>query len=336
MKRATALFLLLAWPASAGGPRPAFYYWKTRWSPLPELLRALSDAGAGRLYLRFFDVKAGVGGPHPVAPLAMDGPLPEAVDVVPVVFFSNAVFERSNDMGALAEKVWMKVERMSERQGIRFRQLQVDCDWTDGTRVRFFAFVAALRKLSSRRGVALSATIRLHQIKYRRRTGVPPVDRGMLMFYNVGRIEAAGPRNSIYNDADAAKYASSIADYPLPLDVALPVFSWAVHSRGGRVVGLLAGVDAADFASSGGVASLGGATYRAAKSFFFRGRYLKEGDSLRFETMDPVGTRAAAAQVVAGAGKGKAFGTVAFFDLDVGRLKRYVPSDFQAILRVFR
>src|SRR5207253_10476713 len=132
-----------------------------------------------------------------------------------------------------------KVSRMAEEQGMAFQQLQLDCDWSDSSRRNYFHFVDLLsHRLKAERKI-VSATIRLHQIKYAERTGIPPVSRGMLMFYNFGRIQADSDRSSIFNAEDAGRYSSYIAGYPLELDVVLPAFSWSVHSREGRVLGLL-------------------------------------------------------------------------------------------------
>jgi hypothetical protein len=71
--------------------------------------------------------------------------------------------------------------------------------------------------------------------QYRERTGVPPVDRGMLMFYNMGKLSAEPGARSIY-DADAAeRYLARVGEYPLPLDLALPIWSWTVQVRDGAI-----------------------------------------------------------------------------------------------------
>ncbi len=334
---AAAVVLAATAACGASAPNPAFYYWRTSWSPTPELLAGLAGNNVGRVYARFFDVDwdAATGAPAPVAPLRFDGAWPAGVEAVPVVYLTNEVFLRTRAPAALAARVWTKAAAMADAQGLKPKEIQVDCDWSDASRARYFAFVAALRKLAAARGVALSATIRLHQVKYARRTGVPPVDRGMLMFYNMGRLQAGSPRPSIYNAEDAAAYAASIARYPLPLDVALPVFSWLVHERDGRIVGLVENADATALDAAPGFALSEPGAYRARDSFFFRGNWLRRGDVLRVESMDPALTRAAAAQAAAGAGQGRAFGTVAFFALDEGRLKRYAPTDFKRILHAF-
>jgi hypothetical protein len=327
----------LSRPASAASPKPAFYYWRTQWAPSPALLEALARSGAVRLYIRFFDVEwdGRVGAARPVAPILFSAPVPAAVEPVPVVYLTDAVFLGTKDVDALADRVWAKVEGMSAAGGLRIRQMQIDCDWSEKSRERFFRFAASLRACAAKRGVSLSATIRLHQVKYFGRTGVPPVDRGMLMFYNMGRLEADGARPSIFNSEDAGKYASFIAAYPLPLDLALPIFSWLVQSREGRVVGLLKNSDPLELEASGGFARSDPEAFRATKSFFLHGRYFKEGDALRVEETGPGRTLKAASLAARGAA-GKPFGSVAFFALDDQRMKHYAPTDFAAVLRVFK
>jgi hypothetical protein len=298
---------------------------------------ALSRSGARRLYMRFFDVEPGPGGgvARPTAPILFRAPLPSGVETVPVVYLANGAFLGGRDRGALAERVWDKVARLAQDGGASLRELQVDCDWSDETRARYFLFVDALRRRAAREGVTLTATIRLHQVKYFARTGVPPVARGMLMFYNMGRLDADAARASIFNAEDAGRYASSVAGYPLPLDLALPIFSWLVQSREGRVVGLVDDADPAEFDASADFARAGPGRWRARRTFLRHGRYFKEGDLLRLEDTGPARTREAAALAARGAG-GKAFGTVAFFDLDERRTKNYAASDFDAILRTLR
>ncbi len=57
----------------------------------------------------------------------------------------------------------------------------------------------AARAVREQSGLPLSSTIRLHQIKYRERTGVPPVERGMLMFYNMGQFSADPEARAIFD-----------------------------------------------------------------------------------------------------------------------------------------
>jgi hypothetical protein len=320
-------------------PQRAFYYWKTQWSASPAVLRNLEENRIGRLYMRFFDVDWDDASrkPLPVSPLTFHAPLPDRVEVVPVVYLVNAVFLKTEyrDVEALADNVWTKVLRMAEEQHLSFNELQIDCDWSDSSRRNYFHFADLLaRKLKAGRKI-VSSTIRLHQVKYARRTGLPPVSRGMLMFYNFGRIEADSSRSSIFNEADASLYASYIAKYPMELDLVLPAFSWIVHSREGNVLGLLENLAEGEVAAFDGFHRLSVNRYSATRSFFFRGRYFKNGDLLLMETTTPEITRAAAALARRGAGRSKKYDTVALFDLDEKRLDSYGESEIESILGEF-
>jgi len=57
------------------------------------------------------------------------------------------------------------------------------------------------------------------------------------MYYNMGKIAPDSP-NSIYNKQQANRYLKTVKKYPLTLDVALPIYSWAIHIRDNRIMGL--------------------------------------------------------------------------------------------------
>ena len=85
----------------------------------------------------------------------------------------------------------------------------------------------------------------MHQIKYPEKTGIPNVDKGVLMYYNMGVINA-GEHNSIYSQKIAKNYINSSHNYKLPLNIALPVFSWGVHIRNNQVTNIIGGLRIAD------------------------------------------------------------------------------------------
>ena len=329
-------------PASTASPPPAraFYFWKTQWQGTSAPTQPLRDLAIGRLYLRLFDVDwdPALRAAQPVAPLQVLASLPAGLDIVPVVFVTNPVFLHTDaaDVDRLADRVLRKVQAMSAAAGITPREVQLDCDWSGGSRARYFHFLATLRQALHAQNQRLSATLRLHQIKYAARTGVPPVDRGMLMFYNFGPLSADGPRSSIYNTEDAQRYASYIAGYALPLDLSLPLFSWAVHGRDGNVVGVIEKLEAADIEALDAFRRSGDGRYQAKRGVFLRGHYFIEGDDLRIEQTTPHTTLQAAITAARGADGKKPFGTIAFFDLDPRNLRHHATSDLQNILAVFR
>jgi hypothetical protein len=252
---AIAVAIAIALPACGGDraptpPKPpahrAFYYWRTTFALAPAERAALTDLHVDTLYLRMFDVGWADGAPTILGPLTIpaDAAPTPGVAIVPTVYLTNELFKQLPAAGvpALAALVVREVAARTAQLGGAPRELQLDCDWTDTTRARYFAFLAALRGEVAA-GTALSATIRLHQIKYRERTGVPPVDRGMLMFYNMGKFSADPEARAIFDERAAARYLARLRDYPLPLDGALPIWSWVIHLRDDAVEGLMQSTD---------------------------------------------------------------------------------------------
>ena len=323
----------------AGAPKHAFYFWKTQWASSPEIEAGLAQNDISKLYMRFFDVQwdAASYGPRPVSPLQFNAPVPHGLEIIPVIYLTNSVFMNVpyENVEELSNEVWLKVQRMAQEQGIAVHQLQLDCDWTDTSRQRYFHFAELLRQKLNKERVIVSSTIRLHQIKYAERTGIPPVNRGMLMFYNFGHIEADSARSSIFNVDDAKKYSSYIARYSMPLDVSLPLFSWIVHSRDSKVQGLLEKVDVRDLVGNDGFKQINASRFQAVRSFFFRGRYFMDGDLLAVEATGPETTLQAASLAARGASRGSSYDTIAFFDLDERNLSHYASTDFKKILQAF-
>jgi hypothetical protein len=305
--------------------KPAFYFWRTRFELSAPERDALARLHANRLYLRFFDI-AWQGEPVPVGEVTLAERPPPGVEVVPVLYVANAIFQRPVDPEALAEKAWARARGLARNGGFDFREIQLDCDWSDSTRDAYFAFARTMRRLAADSGVRVSATIRLHQVKYRQRTGVPPVDRGMLMFYNVGRLEADPARSSVFNLEDAERYTATLDTYPLPLDAVLPIFSWAIHSRAGSVVGLMEKPESAALDAAPALRRTSADHYAAQSSGFFNGSYLREGDQLAIESV-PADRLRQAALALRGRLRSDSNFTVAFFDLDERNLHAHPPEE---------
>jgi hypothetical protein len=326
------VLLLLA--AGCGRPlesKRAFYYWRTTFTLSEREHAALRDHRVTRLLVRFFDVAidTNTGRAVPIGRISFRDRVPANVEVVAVVFLANQVFQASSAADGLASRVWTLVSSLAREGGISVSEVQVDCDWSDSTRDAFFAFCRELRAQGTGQ-LRLSATIRLHQVKYRNRTGVPPVDRGTLMFYNVGRLGAESGRCSIFNAEDAARYVPFLDRYPVPLDVALAIFSWVVHARDGRIVGLLEKTEAAALDASGFLRRTAPQRWLVAEPAFFRGTYLKAGDTLTLEAATPVVTHQAAS-MLAGRLRPDAGFTLALFDLDERNLAAYPNAELEAV-----
>jgi hypothetical protein len=315
---------------------PSFYYWKTTYSSSAAVQQFLSDLHVNKLYLRFFDVDWSneQEAAHPVAEIQFISKPDPMLQIIPVVFITNRTLEKSNDieMNDLSKKILAKVNSISKSQQIPFSELQLDCDWTEKTRARYFSLISSIRTQLHGSGKQLSATLRLHQVKYPDITGVPDVDKAMLMFYNMGKLDSKANRNSIYNEQDAAAYTAAIKNYPLHLDVVLPCFSWAVHIRQNKVIGLLNKITARDLNLTN-FTSIGQERFKVNASFFYKGNYLMKEDVLRIEEITPALLSIATRQLVRSIKKENR--TVAIFELDSINTMRYEKENFHEIYNCF-
>ena len=115
------------------------------------------------------------------------------------------------------------------------KEIQIDCDWTKQTQTAYFDMLERLHRRTSEKGIALSVTIRLHQLSMM----VPPVDKGVLMMYNTGDVTKRGGTNAILDMKDVEPFLPALDDYDLPLATAYPVFAWKVAFRGQRFLGFM-------------------------------------------------------------------------------------------------
>lgn len=273
-------------PSEEGRPRVAWYHWQQRWQPADSLWRWADPEGEAIWYVRFFDIDLpeGSAGPVPVSRLEWGRPLPDTLAAA--IFFTTRALEAvpTDSLPALARKTWRLLEQMSRAAGVHLAEVQMDCDWTLSLRDKYFHFLSAFRQMLPADRV-LSATIRLHQVKWAGRTGVPPVDRGMLMVYNTGDVRDPATRNSILETEVLQQYLTGFEAYPLPLDVVWPVFGWGVVFREGRFVRLISPLSAAALRDTARFAEAGDHHFAVRQSTYLEGHYLYAGDTIRLEAV---------------------------------------------------
>ncbi len=279
-----ALALLLSCKQNNRNIEPAIYYWKSQFNPGEFEKKTLDSLAVQTLYIKFFDIawNAAASQAHPVAKLyARDTGYLRSKKIIPTVFITNEVFYKldssgvktlAKNTGALIQK-YMALYRLNN-----VPEVQMDCDWTASTRHKYFYFLKEMKAQLT--APVLSATIRLHQVKYTTSSGVPPVDRGLLMCYNMGNLQKEQTSNSIIDPQEFGKYQSSIQSYPLSLDVGLPLFDWYVLFRDHHYAGLLFAVPAEVLHT---FQKEGGQVYKVLRDTLVNDRPLKAGDILRYE-----------------------------------------------------
>lgn len=271
------------WACGHGSDRhaiPAFYHWKTQ-LPAGRIDRPLD---ARRIYVRAFDIDWDEQRQAAVPLAVVEGSRHAGLSAqdVPVVFITHRTF-LSLDSQQVRQLAVRTIDKLQTLWPIwPPAELQFDCDWTPTSRDAYFSFLRHIRQLSGP-SVALSATIRLHQFRQPEQTGLPPVDRGMLMYYNMGEVGRWEEPNSILNNPTGRQYLRAARAYPLPLDLALPLFSWAVVFRDGNLSRLITEADEASLSTSPGFRPLGAQRYERTTAGYWKGYYLYPGDQLRLE-----------------------------------------------------
>ncbi len=337
---------------------PAFYHWQTHLQITENERLYLDSLGVKKLYVKFFDVDwdEASGQPVPHAQVEIDTARLAGLEIVPTVFITNRTFLnlKMEDVPGLAERIFKKMEELGmpltqpltpkgepNGEGFRVDEIQFDCDWTEQTREKFFALINHFRATSEgdssfiihHSSLKISATIRLHQLKFFEKTGVPPVDRGMLMFYNMGDLESWETQNSILDLETAQKYLIPDSQFPIPLDLALPLFRWGVLFRDGRLIKLINNLGEEDLLDSERFTNIAPNRYEVKKSTYLQGYYLYEGDRLRLEGVDSEQLEAAAAMLRFVKSD---TATVAFYHLDTTMIKMFSHEQLEKVLDEFQ
>ena len=187
----------------------------------------------------------------------------------PVIYIDNNAL-KNRDIKRLSKVILNTIST-------KFKEVQFDCDWTKTTKNKYFNLLREMKRHYKN----ISATIRLHQLKYQNETGVPPVDGGVLMFYNMSDFLDPNTKNYILDIEEGKKYLSGFKSYPLKLDLALPIYSMATVFRYGRVVSLIDSIRG-DMVNDR-FKKLSDNRYRVLKTHYFRGKLLYLGDEIRID-----------------------------------------------------
>ena len=318
---------------------PAFYFWQSNFDLSPNELNYLKELNVHKLYVRFFDVDWNpyLKTPMPAGDVRIVTDSLKNIEIVPAVFITNRTLSNINDTSIqnLAEKIFEKITgKLNEFKNPEVKEFQLDCDWTKKTKYKYFNLIEDIKKLSAVKNISVTATIRLHQVKYFKLTGVPPVKRGMLMFYNMSDVLNFRTRNSIYDPEIAENYLTNFDEYPLQLDVVLPAFSWGVLFRGEKIISIMNDLTKDELLKDPGFKKIDDTHFRVMKNKIFEGRHLFKFDTIRLEEITPEITKSAAGLIAPQIRNGSL--TVAIYHLNKKLIKNYEPKDIQNCFSAFR
>ncbi|MBE8723670.1 hypothetical protein [Flavobacterium hungaricum] len=233
---------------------PAFYYWKKSSSFDPETVKALNKLETKKIYYKLFEVDYNESmGNFPYqknSPSIYTFRDLDSVTIVPTVFIKNEIFQYNDEksLDKLADNITFLVEKYhfendyynnnedEKKVVFNYTEIQIDCDWTKSTKDKYFYLLKKIKELSKKE---ISCTLRLYPYKYPEIMGVPPVDKAMLMCYNLIKPLSKKEKNSILDIDELKSYLNKKRSYPVHLDVALPVFYWTLWYHNNRFAGLV-------------------------------------------------------------------------------------------------
>lgn len=334
IKKITLLFMaILLFNSCSQEDQPviAFYYWRTIFKLSPIERETLEYNKVNKLYIRYFDVDINEKSNEvfPLAPIHFND-LPTKFSVVPVIYIKNRVMlSKSLNISDLVKKINDYISQINKKNTISIQEIQIDCDWTLASKDNYLKFIDLFKKSNK---TLLSATIRLHQVKYFEKTKIPNVDKGVLMYYNMGKI-APDSLNSIYDKNLAEKYLKSFKKYPLKLNVALPIFSWAVHIRNGRVIGLKNKIDSNDIKSDENFEEKSSNIFQVVYSNYKNSTFYKKDDILKMEAISVENLLEMASDIKEHFSHNPE--EIIFYDLDQFNIQQYEKDIFTKISASF-
>jgi len=305
-----------------------FYYWKSNVSFNDLEKEYFSQLQAKKLYIRLFDVdKSGGMLPEPIGMINQFNGNDLEAEYIPTVFITNRTFENlpAEHIKLLAGNVYRQIEQIMNSCNVEnFNEIQIDCDWTNGTRSNFFHFLEELKRISNKK---ISCTLRLHQIKFRQKTGIPPVEKGYLMCYATSSPKENDGKNSILDIELLKNYLSDVETYPLDFDIALPLYSWAVVRNHLGNIKLINGVTAEELQNDKRFEKITDMRFKILEDIFFGGMYLNEGCIINIENITPDLLNMAKNHIGKKL-KNKNYGIV-YFHLDSKFIKRFTIKELQ-------
>lgn len=264
----------------------SFYSWKSKAKSTNIINTALEICNTKSIYLHYFDVdinndRYSFNDPdiYPTYVLKEVDEEFKNFNIIPVVFITNRSLKEAKSIEKLSEQISELIDEISLYHFKKTHtEIQLDCDWNQSTKNTYFELIEQLKTKYK-----VSVTIRLHQIKYQKKTGIPPAYKGILMVYNVGELKNEN-QNSILEANIVAQYINEQSTYPLELDIALPIFSQTVLKNNNGKLRLINTTERKKLESDNiHFTQLTNILFEVKSDTLFNGFYLSKGYRLKLE-----------------------------------------------------
>ena len=267
----------------------AFFYGK----PLFELStyeKKLADQlGVRKIYVKFFDLVWNEENqtPAPINKLLYSDSTTSwlingGIAVIPVVSITTECMEKIDESRviALAERVHLLLRQMVAARKIkRIHEILFDCKWTPAMKTKYFDFLQYFTMLPLLENRTLSATIQFDQITTER-SNIPPVNKVLLSGYYLPNVKDLGSTNPLIDVKLIKNFITDLDDYPLPVDISLPIFDQKVLFRENKFLGIITSLTDSLLLSSK-VINREGNRFILLADTILNGYPLKKGDLIR-------------------------------------------------------
>ena len=126
-----------------------FYYWKQNFFLNVEEEKVLNDLKINKLFVRFFDVQwiEEKGEAYPVSRINFTDKVKNKMAIVPVIYMENAVLKNTelNKIDSLTDNIIKSVIAIIQANKIIANEVQIDCDWTESTKEKYFRVLARIK-----------------------------------------------------------------------------------------------------------------------------------------------------------------------------------------------
>ena len=259
----------------------SFYYWRTEWNLDKKEQENLKKSKSQTIYARFFDIDKKEGRFTPVGKIHFSQK--SNFPLTPVIFITNRTFFgiKKEEIHSLAKNTLSLIENIKNENKLSLTfEIQIDCDWTEQTREDYFLFLEELKNISKQK---ITCTLRLHQVKDKEKTGFPPVEKVYLMCYATYSPLENQPKNSILDVPTLKNYLMNIEEYPIKMDIALPLYSWGIVSNHVGKKKLINALTINDLSQNKNFKKISETEFEVLKDDFYFGVYLSKGFKIKIE-----------------------------------------------------
>lgn len=259
-----------------------FYYWRSNFDLSKDETKLLNQSKVPVLYTRFFDLQKKGNAYEAVGVLQKKHENSVSKKIVPVIFITNETWYKisKKDITFLAQKTTDHINNLAKKFDFKLEnEIQIDSDWTKSTKDDYFLFLNELKRISKK---DITSTLRLHQVRDKKTMGIPPVKKMYLMCYSTSSPLENSDKNSILDLTLLKAYLRDLENYPVKLDIALPIYSWGIVTNHLGKHKLINAIKTSDLENKN-FEKINPNTYKVLKDDFYFGMYLNKGFEIKIE-----------------------------------------------------